>query len=528
MRQLLVILITWPIFLLSSCGDQSSKAIADQGNNYFYLNGKKVWFTEVKGKLPIRITSGNKGDKALRDELNIDTSFKFMSNIVIAEKEEADRSNNSIKSRFAEPGSDDLGMLIKLNGSKSHFILTDRMIAKFKPTVTDKMIDSIVKMQGCSVVERSTARKGRVIIQCDVANMLRNANAIFESSLTEYAHPDFIAQVELRAPFYPNDVMFKDQWHLNNTGQGGGTANADINAPEAWEITRGNPNVVIAVIDDAFDVAHEDLKDNLLLQKDFSAEPDDNDPSPDETGREKHGTSVAGVAVAKGNNGVGVSGSCPECKFIAIRALDNNVSNQANAFDYAVTSGASIISNSWGYNIGTPQTDDVVDAINNAAQNGRNGRGCVIFFAMTNTPTDNCSGPNPDISSLASVIAVSQSTNQDRLGNGGRGACMDLIAPTRGGTLGITTTDITGVRGYSSSSYTDNFGGTSSATPLVAGVAGLMLSVNANLTRQQVQLILQNNADKIDAANANYVNGFSKTHGHGRVNALKAVKAVNP
>jgi hypothetical protein len=166
----------------------------------------------------------------------------------------------------------------------------------------------------------------------------------------------------------------------------------------------------------------------------------------------------------------------------------------------------------------------VVDAITNAAGTGRNGLGAVIFFAMTNTEEDNCVGAAPDISSHDNVIAISRSTNLDLLGHGGFGACMELLAPTRGGTLGITTTDRTGADGYSAGDYFNDFSGTSSATPLAAGVAGLVLSINPNLTRAQVQRILELTADRIDGATAAYdANGFSSTHGYGRVNAHHAV-----
>jgi subtilisin family serine protease len=358
-------------------------------------------------------------------------------------------------------------------------------------------------------------------------NALEVANILYESGNVAYAHPNFYVRTVKRTlpnqPFIPDDTLFDDQWHLNNTGQGGGTADADVDAPEAWDYARGNSGVIIAVLDDGIQVNHPDLTPNVLPGgRDFTANPPDNDPSPGTY--DHHGTLVTGVAAARGNNDLGVSGSCMECGILAIRMLGGTYADHADAFDYAAAQNASIITNSWGYDIGTPTTDDVVDAINDAATNGRGGLGAVIFFAMTNTNTDNCSGTTPDISSLDNVIAVSRSTNQDLLGNAGFGTCMDLIAPTRGGTLGITTTDRTGADGKDNSDYYDDFGGTSSATPLTAGIAGLLLDLNPNLTRLQVQGILEHTAEKIDATNAHYDgNGFSNTHGYGRVNAHRAV-----
>jgi subtilisin family serine protease len=154
----------------------------------------------------------------------------------------------------------------------------------------------------------------------------------------------------------------------------------------------------------------------------------------------------------------------------------------------------------------------------------------VILFAMTNEPWDNCKGRYKDLSSNEYVIAVSRSTNRDQYDRAGYGACMELLAPTAsadGSGPGVVTTDIMGRYGYTSTNYFNDFGGTSSATPLVAGVVGLMLSVNPDLTREQVTSILLRTADKIDGAQARYNNqGFSNTHGYGRVNALKAVTAA--
>jgi subtilisin family serine protease len=357
--------------------------------------------------------------------------------------------------------------------------------------------------------------------------LLKKANGLYESGLVRYAHPDFYAKTVERTlpnqPHTPDDPMFTDQWHLNNTGQGDGVVDADINAPEAWDFTLGNNDVRIAVIDDAIDIGHEDLSPNVIPGTARDTENEDNDPSPEADGDE-HGTCVAGLAVARGDNATGVSGSCPRCGLIAIRATGGSYTDEAEAFDHAVDQDAWIITNSWGYDVGTPVTDDVVDAIENAATTGRDGLGAVVLFAMTNSEVDNCVAPTPDISALDSVIAVSRATNEDDLGNGGYGDCMDLLGPTRGGTLGLTTTDWTGADGYTTTAYHDNFGGTSGATPVVAGTAGLLLSLNPDLSRAQVQRILEETADKIDAADADYDDsGFSDTHGYGRINAHHAL-----
>ena len=177
---------------------------------------------------------------------------------------------------------------------------------------------------------------------------------------------------------------------------------------------------------------------------------------------------------------------------------------------------------------------------------------------MNNGNINDCTG-TPDISANANVIAISASSNQDqKVTESAFGNCMELLAPThRGygggtpftGTLNITTTDRTGTAGYNNTNapsapcpaevgdnnYTNCFGGTSSATPYTAGIAGLMLSATPGLTRQQVQRSLQDTADKVQDSAGSYSEstGFSApggaaTHGFGRVNAFEAVRLVAP
>ena len=285
-----------------------------------------------------------------------------------------------------------------------------------------------------------------------------------------------------------------------------------------WD--RGSTNIVIAVIDDGLEIAHPDLAGSLwtnpgeLVNNQPVNNGDDDDgngfiddlhgwdfapcigagPCGDNNVRprldELHGTSVAGVALARANNNLGVAGICPWCSFLPIRAIDGSDYAEGVAIDYARTMGADVISNSWGYASGAVLPLNVVNAINSAA-----AAGVVVVFAMSNSVEDNC-GATPDISSLDSVIAASTATNLDRLLPAGFGTCMDLLAPTHGGTLDAVTTDRVGDIGYNNRSplslvspcasaepgppplsnqdYTFCFGGTSFSAPVVAGIAGLI------------------------------------------------------
>ncbi len=460
-------------------------------------------------------------------------------------------------------------------------IVTSEIIVRFNDDLSEKEIASInMRVEAGDARRGETPFENRYVINSSegtVRGALQLAARYFEREEVVYAHPNFLVEKVSRSP----DPLLPNQWHLQNLGQHGGTAKADARVVKAWETTKGS-GITIAVIDpQGVQRDHEDLLPNRFENPGEAAQPnngidDDNNGFRDDwsgwnfdqntnnpaTSR-PHGTAAAGVAAAACDNGLGGCGVAPEAKILSI-AQGRSVLDDARAITYAGTMGADVISNSWGYPLGSLQrpTDAVEEAIAFVASNGRNGKGIVVVFAMTNENLDNFSGATPDISSLDSVIAVGRSTNQDKWGKSGFGDGMALLAPTNAavgdedfgclpddlvGTLDITTTDLMDNVGYNrgsvrncscnpsvpeihtSPNYTACFGGTSSATPLVAGIAALVLSVNPDLTRQQVTDILIESADKIDTFEAQYsadTQGrlYSTTHGFGRVNAAKAVE----
>ena len=129
---------------------------------------------------------------------------------------------------------------------------------------------------------------------------------------------------------------------------------------------------------------------------------------------------MAGSAAAISNNNLGVAGSCQQCQLMLIRN-GNTTFTRSQAFGYAQAMGAAVITNSWGFAIGTAIPLALQNAINAAATNGRGGLGAVIFWAMNNPSNNDCIGATPDLSSLANVIAVSRVTNQDQFNSGGFG-----------------------------------------------------------------------------------------------------------
>jgi cell wall-associated protease len=432
-------------------------------------------------------------------------------------------------------------------------------------------------------------------------NVFTVSQALLETRMVEYAVPNFLMYVDIRQSTL-NDDLFDWQWPLRNTGQNMGLEGADIDADSAWEFGLGRHGVIIAVIDGGFDMAHPDLIPNIFVNPGENAGNNIDDDGngyvddrngwdftrdcwgvpvplgcgdPDPTGSDnregRHGTMTSGAAAAAGNNGLGVTGSCPNCSVLPLRVrLSQGAATELSlAFAYAQAAGADIISNSWGIRLNGAVTWPVENAINNATM-----AGAAVFFAMSSTGEGGYRNDcvTNDISSLHNVIAVSASNNVDTRTPAGYGDCMALLAPTdnegaNAGTLWPVSTDMTGTAGYNDKhqipacasadlappppdrlSYTLCANGTSYAAPLTAGVAGLMESLDSTLTPERHRQVLQDTADKIQPSIAAYdpQTGFSSpgavptplqigspavagsTHGFGRVNAFEAVRLVAP
>jgi len=418
----------------------------------------------------------------------------------------------------------EIGLVVTPPGARSPMILTHQVIVQLDDKDPIDINELIEGDDAVTTFKTNPYRENQHLLDLDPNadfDALQVANIYHEDNRTQYAVANFAIVPEFRALALP------PQWHLNNENN-----DADVDAQEAWTIAEGN-GVVIAVIDTPVHHEHRDLKGNL-----WNGEGTNHFGRTDNPPR-WHGTAVAGCVGA--NGAFDVKGSCPHCELMLLRCNLTNY-EQHLAFNYAQTMGADVICCSWGYARGIIAPVDVKKAIQEAAEEGRPtygpdpNRGCVIVFAMTNDKVDNSS----DISSLEHVIAVSGSTDQDQSSKAGFGDCMEVLAPTaRGtGTRSIVTTyaddddqhDDSCVESEAGSYYTSCFSGTSAACATTAGVAGLILSVNPNLTREQVQYLLQNTADKIEPLSAEYdlVNGFSlaATHGYGRVNAFEAVRVA--
>ncbi|MHC4087550.1 MAG: S8 family serine peptidase, partial [Planctomycetota bacterium] len=229
----------------------------------------------------------------------------------------------------------------------------------------------------------------------------------------------------------PNDVRFLELWGMNNDGQTGGTVDADIDAPEAWNIATGVPDgsdVIVGVIDSGVDYLHQDLVGNMWVNPGeipdngvdddgngyvddvhgYDFYQDDGDPS-DPAG---HGTHCAGTIAGIGDNGIGVAGVNWRCKLMALRFLNadglGHTADAIQAINYGVANGAKILSNSWG---GGGYSQSLKTAITDARDQG------VLFVAAAgNSGFDNDSQPHyPSSYDISNVIAVAATNDDDSL-----------------------------------------------------------------------------------------------------------------
>jgi subtilisin-like proprotein convertase family protein/Ca2+-binding RTX toxin-like protein len=345
------------------------------------------------------------------------------------------------------------------------------------------------------------------------------------------------------ARFIPNDLLFSQQWHLNNTGQGGGTPNVDANVIGAWDVldSQNRPingiGVTIAIVDDGLQFAHPDIAPAYQASSSFDF--NDNDSNPTPSAGDGHGTSAGGVAGARGNNSIGVSGVAYGAGLSGIRliAAPANDQQEANALTYQLQSNH-IYSNSWG----PADTGSIKDApgplllaaLQNGVTTGRAGKGNIYVWAGGNGRGSLDNSNYDGYANSRYVIAVAAHRNNSNgvfSGYSEPGANLLVTAPSNGGTLGVVTTDLMGADGYNGltdQNYTNDFGGTSSATPLVSGVIALMLQANPNLTWRDVQHILVRSAEKNDPTNTDWTtNGAGRSvnhnYGFGAVDALSAV-----
>jgi len=340
----------------------------------------------------------------------------------------------------------------------------------------------------------------------------------------------------------PNDPLFTNQWHLLNYGQQGGASGIDVNITNVWNTFRGS-NIVIGILDDGLQSSHPDLSINLNtnISHNWNAGAS-NDANPILT-KDVHGTACAGLAGARGNNGIGCSGTAPEATLVGLRLIADPADDQDEAEAFAYSNSVIYVkNNSWcisdtGYYVDGPGLL-ASNALYQGVTSGRGGKGTIYVFAAGNGLQN---GDNANYDGYANspyTIAVGAITDQGKQPYYGEpGACIVISAPSGAGIYDVVTTDLTGNYGYNTNNeageladrdYTRTFDGTSAAAPVVSGIVALMLEANPDLGWRDVQEILIVTARLIDQSDGDWAyNGadlhFNHKYGAGLIDADAAV-----
>jgi subtilisin family serine protease len=488
---------------------------------------------------------------------------------VIYNERPADENDKTIKSLGVHSEVQYAAPLFSSNGETIAII--PEIVVRVEPGTEIEQVQAICDMYGCKIIKRMEFTEQEYLIEVlgpDAEAVFVAVEDLSQAPEVEWACPntafqpnpsgqiissgftsggrfysDVLTQDANDTGVFPNDEYFSEQWYLYNTGQTGGTPRADIHAPEAWEITTGDPNIIIGLPDTGVDTNHPDLVDNLVPGYDFYDNDDLPDPAHDDID-DAHGTMCAGLVAAKGDNDIGVVGVAWRCKVMPIRIESaQGVSSDADiatAFRWMAAHGADVISNSWGFGAAVPITHSAIIDITKPEGLGRDGKGCVILDASGNSGRGDrvrLIGRYPE------VMSVGATNHNDVLWSySNHGAGLDLVAPSGPGaptqetvSQVIWSTDIAGPDGYNTltvppgvppypygdiEDYGAWGGGTSIAAPLAAGVAALILSVEPNLTNEEVRHFLTRSAKDLGDP------GWDEYYGWGRVDARAALDMV--
>jgi subtilisin-like proprotein convertase family protein len=504
--------------------------------------GKDITFNKLSDCFAVRLKHGKATDeKALEASLGrLETEVKHMNSAVLDKmeifgvKKTAELEKTMDELRKA-PAGDIVTHIYNIDNTPGGRVIpTGTITIQFEPDVENHTREEILKEFGLEIIEDLDFLPHGYTVKLTKAskeNPLKTAATLQKCKEIKIAEPDL--NFKIAYLYTPADTLYPRQWHLNNIGDPilGLKEGADVKAKEAWNINRGSQEITVCVMDDAFDLEHPDFNvpGKIVTPKDFGQ--DDLDPSPT-MHYENHGTACAGLAIAQ-ENGTGVVGLAPGCSFMPVR-LANELSDDflVELFQYAIDNKADVISCSWHADIRNfPLSAKISAIIHKAATQGReNNKGCVILFAAGNyaLPLDGVKDGEICYQGFAlhpDVIAVGASNSLDQYSTySNYGPELTICAPSSGSPgRKVVTTDRRGFQGYGMSDFTYSFGGTSASTPIAAGLAALILSVDPDLSASQVRQIIIDTADKIDEENGGYVNGHSPLYGYGRINAHKAL-----
>jgi subtilisin family serine protease len=444
-----------------------------------------------------------------------------------------------------------------LSISSSNGIITtgilsiDSLNKEFKVKDLKETFSSVSKKPKNPVLFESIGLNRIYTFKCSEETDVLNACESYENNpYVEYAEPNYFGHGHGKA--IPNDANFNLQWGLHNDGTNPpphpGTADADIDAPEAWDRQKGSYYIIVAMLDTGIDWDHPDLDARIWLNLDETpGDVDDDDGNgfiddyrgidftntlpgnsywagtywydDDPMDGHGHGTVNAGIVGAETDNNIGIAGVDWHCRLMAVKVLDNNnwglYSWWANGLIYAANNGAHVISMSMG---GTSPSATLSDAVNYAY-----GLNCVIVASMGN---DNSNTLIHYPARYGNTIAVGATDTDDTrcvppdwqnfgmpLGGSNFGSHIDVVAPGNW----IYSTEWNNAYGY--------WGGTSMAAPFVSGLAALLLADDPTRTNVQIRNLIRNYAEDQVGNPVEDTPGYDIYYGYGRINADRSLRS---
>jgi len=394
------------------------------------VDGRKVRLLRSLGKVAIRHAPGQVAGIVANLQTGTELEHAFLVDYEAAERDITILRISGLKT--LEELNDCIGRLDKALGvnravpvyidgdSGLELVPTEEFILKLSGGAPIAQVDVINNRLGTRLVRRLRGTNDQFILTLPNAkaeDLLATCEACMQDPAILWAEPNFLAEVVKH--YTPNDPLYLNQWHLYNTGQTGAQAGccgqstyyADIAAEQAWDTTSGDGSIV-AVIDDGSEITHEDLSPNLPCNANeicanaadddangwvddcngWDFYDDDNDPSPSDS-NDMHGTSTAGVAIARGNNSWGVAGAAFNAKLMPLKVIKGDYftpSGMVEALYYAAGRtkdglgswrGADVISISLGFS----QTTAIDNALAYATSSGRANNGCPIFCSTGNS-----------------------------------------------------------------------------------------------------------------------------------------------
>lgn len=368
-------------------------------------------------------------------------------------------------------------------------VMPQQVVLSFRQRLSGQIISQMGQRYGLRFLKSSPT--GHVLFQ--------HAPQVQTTQLIQSLRQDpMVANAE-------HNVIYRTRFTVNDPRSTEQTGLGIIGMAKAWDLTLGNPNIKIAVVDTGVDLNHPDLRDKLVPG--FDALSNGQNPPQDENG---HGTHAAGIAAAATDNREGVAGTAPRCKIMPVKALD--ATGNGDGFSvglgivWAADNGADVINLSLG---GPHKFEAVERAIKYALS-----KNIPVIVAMGNEGTNELRYPASQPGVIA-VGAVDFSRNLTTFSNYGQ--WMSVVAPGQQilSTMPVNSVFMTQEEGYMNN-Y-DVMDGTSMAAPIVSGVVALMKSRHPNLNPAQIKQRLQGTAIDLGAP------GFDERYGHGMIDAPRAI-----